>query len=190
MNLSIKPLSPERIPDYLYFFDNITFSDHPDWSKCYCFSFHFTGIASQWTKKSNRESVIRFINAGKMSGYLAYDKATPVGWCNVNDRKNYQSLTKYYKIDQDSEERVCSIVCFLIHPDYRRKGLANMLLKQICKDYSSKNYEYIEAYPGKGTLSSEDQYNGPVDLYRNFDFEVKKEVDEYLIVRKKLSIIN
>ena len=186
MNISIKPLSPDLADDFLFFFDTIVFTENPDWSVCYCYSFHFTGTAEQWNKEQNRSSAINFINEGKMTGYLAYSDGKPVGWCNANNRLNYQRLLKYYDLTDGSKDKVCSIVCFLISPDYRRKGIAQKMLEQITYDYTARGYDYLEAYPGKGDLSCEGHYKGPLDLYMKFDFKKVKEHADYYVVRKKL----
>jgi ribosomal protein S18 acetylase RimI-like enzyme len=184
MELCIKPLTPELVNDYLQFFDTVSFTENPDWSVCYCFSFHFVGTKEQWNRENNRSGVVRYVNENKMTGYLAYLNDKPVGWCNANDRLKYQRLIKYFDID--TEDKVCSIVCFLIHPDHRRKGIAQKLLEKVCADYTGKDYDYIEAYPGKGDLSCEGHYKGPLKLYRTFDFTIKKEYADYYVVRKNL----
>jgi ribosomal protein S18 acetylase RimI-like enzyme len=186
MDVVIKPLSPELLDDYLFFFDNIVFTENPDWSKCYCFSFHFVGSDEEWKKESNRRSVAEYIKANKMAGYLAYLDDIPVGWCNANNRLNYQRLLKYYDLIDNPDDKVCSVVCFLVHPDHRRKGIAKNLLAQICRDYAKRGYDFIEAYPGKGLLSCERHYKGPLELYQKFDFMIKKELEHFYIVRKQL----
>ena len=121
-----------------------------------------------------------------MSGYLAYNNSQPIGWCNVNNRQKYQRLLKYQNhLFDHVNEKVCSIVCFVIHPNYRRKGVASQLLEAICRDYSGKNYDYIEAYPRKGE-SNESNFKGPLGLYERFDFQINKEYDEYYVMKKKL----
>ena len=185
MEIVIKPLSSDTLEDYLLFFDNISFTENPDWSICYCYSYHFVGTKEQWNRESNRSGVIRLVNENKMKGYLAYHNNTPVGWCNVNDRQNYQRLLEYYDLIDNPDDKVCSVVCFLMHPDYRRKGIAQKILERICKDYSTRNYDFIEAYPGKGNLSCERHYKGPLELYEKFDFKIEKEYDDYYVVRKK-----
>jgi len=72
MAIKIKPLSPELLDDYLHFFDNIVFAENPEWSACYCYSFHFTGSPDQWNKESNRSAAIRLIRRNELKGYLAY----------------------------------------------------------------------------------------------------------------------
>ena len=186
MNITIKPLSPDLLGDYLFFFDNLVFTENPGWSACYCFSFHFTGTKKQWTKENNRASVIRYILENKIKGYLAFSGTVPVGWCNVNDRKNYSSLFKYYDLTGNPGDKVGSIVCFTIHPEFRRKGVAVQLLDRICSDYATLDYDYLEAYPGKGDLSCEGHYKGPLELYRRSGFQIEKEFKNYLVVKKKL----
>jgi len=186
MDISIKPLSPDLLEDFLFFFDNIVFSENPDWSICYCYSFHFTGTKEQWNKEENRSSAIKLISDNKMKGYLAYSNNKPIGWCNANNRLHYQRLIKYYDLVGNIDDKVCSIVCFLISPDNRRKGVARKLLKQICTDYTVKGYHYLEAYPGKGELSCEGHFKGHLSLYKEFGFKIEKEYDDYYVVRKKL----
>jgi ribosomal protein S18 acetylase RimI-like enzyme len=186
MDITIKPLIPDLLEDYLFFFDNLGFTENPDWSGCYCYSFHFVGPDEQWNKEDNRSSVIRLINEKKMAGYLAYSDGKPVGWCNVNDRLNYQRLLKYFDLIDNPNDKVCSVVCFVVHPDYRRKGIARKLLEQVIADYSKRDYDYIEAYPGNGQLSCERLYKGPLELYKEFGFSTERKVNDYFIVRKKL----
>ena len=40
MNLDIRALTYDLLDDYIDFFDNIAFSDHKEWSGCYCVHFH------------------------------------------------------------------------------------------------------------------------------------------------------
>ncbi|MFC2129177.1 GNAT family N-acetyltransferase [Bacteroidota bacterium] len=182
MNLIIKPLSAKLVNDYLTFFDNMVFSENPDWSKCYCYSYHFTGTSEQWNKESNRSAVVELIKEDKMRGYLAFDDDKVVGWCNVNDKKNYQALP----VKHDSRSNIASIVCFIVSPLYRRKGIAQQILKQVCTDYTLKGYESIEAYPKIGSHSCENNYHGHVSLYEKFDFQIEKELDKQYLVRKIL----
>lgn len=186
MEITIKPLTGSLLDDYLFFFDHMTFGEHPDWSACYCFESHFVGTKEQWNKEKNRSSVIKYVRDNKMKGYLAYSGNKPVGWCNANNRSNYQRLLKYSDLTGSLDDKICSIVCFLIHPDFRRKGIAQKLLEQICMDYKLMNYDYIEAYPGKGQLSCENHYKGPLELYKRLDFKIEKEYDDHFVVRKKL----
>lgn len=187
MDITIKRLSEETLNDFLHFFDNMVFSENPDWAMCYCYSFHFTGTKEEWNKEANRSSAIKFIKKNKMKGYLAYSGNIPIGWCNANNRLNYERLLKYYDLIDKSNNNICSIVCFLINPEFRRKSVAEELLKQVTLDYTHEKYKYLEAYPGKGNLSCEKHFMGPLRLYEKYGFTIEKEFKDYYLVRKKLN---
>jgi GNAT superfamily N-acetyltransferase len=186
MEYIIKPLSPDLLQDYLLFFDNMVFEENPSWADCYCYSFHFTGPLEEWKRDSNRSAAIRMINENTLTGYLVFHNDKAVGWCNVNQRSNYQGLPALYEITGDADERVCSVVCFVIHPDHRRKGIARMIIERIIADYTEKGFDYIEAYPAKGEQSAEGAYGGPLKLYYDNGFKLEKEHDKYFILKKKL----
>ena len=41
MELHIRRFDADLLDDYLHFFDNVAFADHPDWAQCYCMHFHW-----------------------------------------------------------------------------------------------------------------------------------------------------
>lgn len=182
MNISIKALSPSLIEDYLYFFDQMVFTENPHWSQCYCYSYHFTGASEEWNKEKNRLAVIDLIQAGKMKGFLAFEDDMVVGWCNANDKCNYQSLTK----GGNKKSELCSIVCFLIHPRYRRSGIAQKLLERVIESYGKEAFRFIEAYPRKETHSCERNYHGHFSMYKKLNFRIEEELDDHYVVRKRL----
>lgn len=187
MEIAIKPLSAELVNDYLYFFDNMIFIENPDWEKCYCYSFHFVGPDETWNKKNNRAAVSQMIQEGSMKGYLAFVNDKPIAWCNVNDRNNYQRLTQIYKLEDSPDQKICSIVCFLVSPEYRGKGITKIFLNKVIDDYASNDYHYIEAYPDKSGNSCEKNYKGPMSLYEKNDFEIINEYDKYYVIRRALN---
>jgi ribosomal protein S18 acetylase RimI-like enzyme len=186
MDIQIKPLSPERTEDFISFFESVAFCDHPYWSACYCYSFHFTGPAEQWTKENNLAAVRKLIGEGRMKGYLAYRDRKAVGWCNANNRLGYQRLVSQYDLEGPAHEKTCSIVCFVIHQETRRSGIAHQILQKIIADYEALGYGMIEAYPAKGDQTDEGNYKGPLALYMNSGFEIVKELDSSFLVRKSL----
>jgi ribosomal protein S18 acetylase RimI-like enzyme len=190
MNVKIKPLGPDLIEDFLFFFDNVAFEDNPDWASCYCHFYHFNGTNEEWIKttaKANRNASISLIQSGKMTGYLAYSDDKPVGWCNANLKENFQKLLIMKEFKTSIDGKLASIVCFIISHLYRRKGIARKLLQYACKDLKEKDFDYVEAYPRKGDkLSNAHQYRGPISLYKSEGFIIYKELKNFYIVRKKL----
>lgn len=186
MDIEIRPLTKNLKDDYLFLFDNMIHKENPDWSICYCYDYHFLGDVATCTRESNRSAVINLINENRLTGYLVFENDKPIGWCNANNRMNYQRLLRDYDLIDNPDDKVCSIVCFLIHPDYRRQGIAQKILERIIKDYSNKNYDYIEAYPRKEESSSETSFKGPLELYKRFDFKINKEHGDYFVMRKRM----
>lgn len=186
MNIEIKPLTKELKDDYLHFFDTIVFEENPDRHICYCIDYHFLGDVATCTREMSRSAMADRLSKNEQKGYLAYENGKPIGWCNANNRSNYQRLLRDYDFVDNPNDKVCSVVCFLMHPDYRRKGIARKLLQRIIDDYSNTDYDYLEAYPKKGESSSEGNFKGPLELYKRFGFQVHKEYDAYYVMRKMI----
>lgn len=186
MDIEIKPMTKELINEYLFLFDNMIHKENPEWSKCYCNDYHFLGDVETCTRDMSRSLIINRINKNELRGYLVFENDKPIGWCNANDRLNYQRLLRDYDLIDNPNDKVCSVVCFLIHPDYRRKGISQKIIEQIISDYSNTDYDYIESYPKKGKSSASD-FKGPVELYKRNDFKIDKVYDEYYVMRKKLN---
>ncbi|HCA30723.1 MAG: GNAT family N-acetyltransferase [Eubacteriales bacterium] len=136
MEIDIRPLSLELLDDYLHFFDNVAFADHPEWSQCYCLAFHFEPA---WdTEDANhenpwRERAIKFVREGRLQGYLVYADGAVVGWCNTNDKTNYAAL-KHEIYENSDNKKVKSVVCFLVASDMRGKGFATKMLERVCAE--------------------------------------------------------
>ena len=178
-------MTPALKDDYLYFFDTMIFKDNPDWSICYCYDYHFLGDVATCTKAANRAAIAQLIDEGKQTGYLVYDADKPMGWCNTNNRSNYARLLRDYDPVDNAADKVCAVVCYLIHPDYRRQGISTKLLERVVADCANTDYDYIEAYPRKQAASATD-FKGPLALYERFGFEIAREHDSYYVVRKQL----
>ena len=189
LDVIVKPLIPDLIEVFLNFFDNIAFSDNPDWGGCYCQFYHFAGNMEQWekaTKEYKRNSAKTLIKEEKMNGFLAFIDTEPAGWCNVNSKEVYDKIPVDSESDDTRERKIASIVCFLIAPAHRKKGLARKLLKQAIKTLKGGGFAWIEAYPRKGDLSDAHSYHGPVSLFASEDFSIVKETEDFFIMRKYL----
>jgi len=198
--MEIKRLSPELINDYINYLENSAFSDNEDWAGCYCLYYHWNDAleaecnecASSDVLNHRRSLAIRFIQEGKLQGYLAYVNGSVVGWCNANDKASFETLSKEKRPDlwEDTlpTTKVKSIVCFTIAPELRRKGIASQLLNRICSDAAAEGYSYVEAYPWKGGANRD--YHGPYSLYEKHGFLLNKELEQEAIVRKYLCVSN
>jgi len=186
MNIEINPFTPALKYDYLYLFDNMVHKENPEWSICYCYDYHFLGDVATCTREMSRSAVSQLIEDGKQTGYLAYHQGKPVGWCNINNRNNLPRLIRDYEVLDNPKDNVWSVVCFIIHPDYRRQGIVKQFLERIIQDFPTTNYNFIEAYPKKTSSASASDFRGTLRLYQGFGFEIEKEHDNYYVVRKTM----
>ena len=139
MDIAIRRLTPELTDDYICFFDTTPHSERPDKFKCYCVC---------WSSDDHNESNRSFLSSevirrnkavqdiadNKIQGYLAYSGEKAVGWCNANTKANCLNCISWrwsmetVPVDEaDLNARIKSIFCFAIAPDFRRKGIAQML---------------------------------------------------------------
>ena len=189
LDVIVKPLTPGLIEDFLHFFDDIAFSDNPEWGGCYCHFYHFAGDIEQWketTKEQNRNATITLIKEEIMKGFLAFVDNEPAGWCNVNSKYAYKKTPIDGEPEDTLEGKIASIVCFLIAPAHRKKGIARKLLKHAIKALREENFAWIEAYPRKGDLSDAHSYHGPASLFVSESFSIVKEDKHFLLMRKSL----
>jgi ribosomal protein S18 acetylase RimI-like enzyme len=185
MNIEIRPFTKDLKDDYLSLFDNMIHKENPEWSKCYCNDYHFLGDVETCTLDMSRVMIIDRIDENELQGYLVFYNGKAIGWCNVNNRFNYQRLLRDFDLIDNPEDKACSIVCFLIHPDYRRKGISQKIIEKIIDDYSNTDYDYIESYPRKDDPSASN-FKGPMELYKRNGFKIYKEQETYFVMRKNL----
>ncbi len=188
MNLEIQKLSKKNVDDFLNFFDERAFCDNPDWADCYCRFFYFSD-ERKWeacTSEQNRAEAASEITCGRMNGYLAYENGRTVGWCNADDIMNYSRILADEDIPNKKGIKKAAVVCFVIDPDFRRRGVASGLLTAVCNDFAGTGYDYIEAYPRKHADSNAGNYHGHLRMFQSAGFEISGETNDFYIVGKKL----
>jgi hypothetical protein len=87
--VEVEPLSPDRLADFMGFFEGEAFSDNAKWSSCYCQCFSEDHSKVCWPDRTggeNRECASRRITRGEMQGLLAYQAGKAVAWCNAAPR--------------------------------------------------------------------------------------------------------
>jgi len=188
LNITIKPLSPDLLDDYLNFFDNDAFADNPHWSACYCRCHHFNHKECDFDKVSaqeNRIATIDLIKNGTLKGYLAFDNDKSIAWLNANHRDNYSAIP-YDKVDKN--ENIGSVICFIIAKDYRRKGIARMLLNTACDGFKQQGFDFAEGYPVINVEGDDKNYHGPLELYLSEGFYKHATEGDTIVMRKIINV--
>jgi ribosomal protein S18 acetylase RimI-like enzyme len=185
--IQVKPLTPDRLTDFLNFFDHDAFTDNPGWASCYCHFYCADHEQKDWEKRDgaeNRQAVSQLIRAGKMHGYLAYAGNKVVGWCNAGLRRNIPNAPNPDgRLDADDTG---VIVCFSIAPAYRGKGVVTQLLNAALEDLRAQGVKTVQALPRNDAPSTASNYHGPLAMYLNAGFTPIQEFENFTLVRKEL----
>lgn len=80
-------------------------------------------------------------------GMIAYIENQAVGWCGFGPRAEMIRLVRSRTIPSMDDLPVWSIVCFLIRPGFRRRGVARALLRGAIECARSHRAPALEAYP-------------------------------------------
>ena len=132
--MEIRPLVPQLADDFVSLFD-AAFSDNPYWMGCYCAYYDDPCSDDQWKASADaapahREARCERIRAGQANGLLAYDDESVVGWCNVGPRNTFVNLRAYAEAVEPGDAPTGSIMCFVVHPEHRHRGVATALLER------------------------------------------------------------
>jgi len=191
--IEVRELKPELLQDYLQFFDR-AFSDFPEWADCYCGFYDTPG--NDWEATSNAEhraARSTLIRAGKAQGLLAYIDGRPVGWCNAQPRTSFVNMRTYSVALTDPGEQVGSIMCFVVSPGYRGRGVCTALLRAACEKFRRDGLQIAEGYPTINPQKrfgeipwAEANYKGPLSVYLKNGFKIHRQLEQFAIARKQL----
>lgn len=188
--VEIRPVTPDRVEDVLRFFDTDAFADNPAWASCYCMFYYHNRAEGEWSARSaqeNRDAIQNLLGCGRAQGYLAYVDGEPAGWCNAAPRRLLPRMDANEEYRVEDADRVGSIACFVIAPQYRRHGLAGRLLDAACEGFRAQGLAVAEAYPSKNPEGDAEAYHGPLPLYERAGFTLFRELENTTIVRLTLA---
>jgi GNAT superfamily N-acetyltransferase len=196
--VAVAPLRPEQAGDFLRFFDHergAAFADNPAWAKCYCHYYHVPK-SIRWTALSarlNRNAMEGRIDVGEMEGFVAYEGDDVVGWVNAQPRHKLPHC--FARLGIAPTPLPCEpfeaavIVCFVIAPSRRRRGIARALLHGALESFTARGFKLVDAFPfnsGNSELAA-DHYHGPLPIFVEAGFAVFGEHGRLTLVRKLLA---
>ena len=194
--VKVRELTPELLDDYLRFFDKDAFTDFPEWSECYCGFYDEPGDnwdASAKAGPAHRAARAERIRSGQAHGLLALVEGKVVGWCNAQARFRFLNMRRYAIVVDDPKEPVGSIMCFLVAPGHRGKGVGTALLNAACDKFRRDKLHVAEGYPTTNPVKrareipwAEENYKGSLGMYLKAGFKVHRQLERFAIVRKQL----
>jgi ribosomal protein S18 acetylase RimI-like enzyme len=192
--VTIRPLTPSRFKDLEAVFEAKGCSIARG---CWCMFYRETGRTEvpKGTRLADvRKSSLRALcEAGPPPGLLAYAGTTPVGWVTLGPRRDFLRLARSPVAkpvdDTPLDARLWSVVCFVVPPAYRHRGVARALLKGAVAYAEKRGARIVEAYPvDKATRGADDWlWHGAKSMYDRAGFtEVARRKPQRPVVRLHL----
>jgi len=195
----VERLSPDTRGDYLAFFDHErgpAFSDNPEWARCYC-QFYRIPRELDWkafTADQNRVAAGASIACGEAEGYLAKAASETVGWLHAAPRHKLPHGFARMRVEPPGidvpPQEAAIIVCFVIAPAWRRRGVATALLDAALIDLAARGIAIVDAFPFKSgeSVQPADHYHGPASLFASRGFEAIGGNDDVTVMRRRLAM--
>jgi GNAT superfamily N-acetyltransferase len=173
--IHVRSLEPDDWPNV-----ETLFGDNGACGGCWCMWWRVPRGGKLWEQNKgepNRRALRELIKSGSVHAGIAFEESTPVGWCCFGPRDDFPRLDRTRAFSISNESGTWAVVCFFIHRDYRRRGVAGLLLEHALVEARSAGAARIQAAPapdrwqkGKG-IPPAFAYTGTESLYRTAGFE-------------------
>ncbi|MFN2520804.1 MAG: N-acetyltransferase family protein [Candidatus Limnocylindria bacterium] len=194
--IEVRPLDDQTLPAFLSLFDGDAFSDNPHWAGCYCMFYETPGDdwdAGATGAAEHRAARIDLVRKGRARGFVAYADGKAVGWLNAGPRDRYANLRGFAEVD-DGTGKVGLLMCFVVAPSHRGRGVATALLDAACEAFRAEGLQYAEGYPPIVPPQKQPfempwpahNYHGPLAMYEKAGFERVRDAGRYAVMRKRL----
>jgi GNAT superfamily N-acetyltransferase len=184
-DVTVHPVTKDRLDDWLRFFDHDGFAGNPDWASCYCLEPHLPATPEHPERawRETRATMADRFRACTTFGYLAYVDGRPAGWVNASLRSDY-GLYRDVVPNGPAPTSVIGVSCFVVAPPFRRHGIASALLDRVIADRSARGARWIEAYPhNKPEEGDAAHFRGPRSMYDARGFEPIKVRERDTVMR-------
>jgi GNAT superfamily N-acetyltransferase len=185
-DVTVHPVTQDRIDDWRQLFDHDGFAGNPDWASCYCLEPHVPATPEHPERawRERRATVVERLQCGRTFGYLAYVDGRPAGWVNASLRSDY-GLYRDVDPDGPAPTAVIGVSCFVIAPMFRRHGIASALLDRVIADAAARGAAWIEGYPDNTPEESDaGHFRGPRSMYDARGFEPIEVRERDTVVRR------
>jgi GNAT superfamily N-acetyltransferase len=168
MKLTLRPLTPERWADLEVIFGARGCSVARG---CWCMYYRVSGSApvpSGLTRsQANRKALKALTRRDPPPGLIGYHGKKPVGWVSLGPREDYAKLARSSVMKAVDDERVWSIICFVVPEEFRGQGVAKALLEGAIKYAKRRRVKILEAYPvdQRGDTADDALWFGTKSMY-------------------------
>ena len=190
MKLHIEPLTPERWTDLVGLFERPGLSVARG---CYCMFYRRTGEhtppAGMTYSEANKRALKGLVDERVVPGLIGYEKGRPVGWISLGPREDYARLKRSPVMKPVDDKPVWSIICFVVDPKARRRGVAQAMLSGAMAWAREQGATLVESYPcdKRKRASDDSMWFGAKTMFDRAGFvEVARRKPTRPVMRKTL----
>jgi GNAT superfamily N-acetyltransferase len=190
MKLQIEPLTSIRWPDLVALFARPGLSVA---RACYCMFYRRSGEhvrpPGMTGAESNKRALKALVDRGLVPGLIGYENERPVAWISLGPREDYARLKRSQVMKPVDAKPVWSIICFVVDPEARRRGVAEAMLKGALAWARAQGVTLLEAYPcdKQGQPRDDSMWFGAKSMFDRAGFvEVARRKPTRPVVRKAL----
>lgn len=201
--IEVRPLSPDRLGEFLGFFDGDAFSDNAWWAGCFCnFYESLTHPAESPDpatpafaafRDQNRGEKIERIRAGRARGFLAFRDGKVVGWLNAQRPDAYADPRQFAPAFAEIPDRTGLLMCFVVAPGARGQGVGTTLLRAAVESFSAAGLAHAQGFArrpdakrGECETFATSNYHGTMSMYLENGFAEVGSLGSYAIMRRSL----
>lgn len=180
MSLRVEPLEPGRVDD----FHRVHCPECGEgWCCCVAWWVPTWQGWSERTAEENRALRQALFEQGHHDGFLLYEHARPVAWCQCGPRDRLGKLVQSYELAPDPG--MWAFTCFVVASEARGRGCARALLLGALEHLRSRGVRRVQAFPrrAEGRLDPGEVWTGPEPLYVSAGFWLEREHDRGPIYR-------
>jgi len=141
---------------------------------CWCMFWKLRGKAFEDVKgTTTRQMHKSIIDAGTVTGLLAYMDGEVVGWVAVEPRSAYDKLAYSRVLKPIDDQEVWSVTCFYVARKHRRKGITVGLLQAAIEHVKSQGGRIVEGYPvdAQADMPAPFVYTGTASAFQQAGFK-------------------
>lgn len=184
------PLTPALAADWERFFAEDAFPDDPVCARCWCRCFRLPGGVEAWkgacAADANRAPMVSEVQAGRVHGILAYAQERVIGWCHADARAAFHFKRPGQAEASPADPDTAAIVCVLVAPAWRGRGVSGMLLAAACEELVRAGYRSVDAYPRLVAHAAAERFGGTPGTLRRAGFVEVARLADRLVMRRRL----
>lgn len=167
LNLTVHPLTPDRLPALADLFDTTG-----PVSRCWCMYWRIGNAYRQQPDAANKAAFCALVKAGPPPGLLAFAEDLAVGWCQLTPRVDLPWLDQTWRLKRVDDLPVWSLSCFYIRKGYRKQGVTSALVAAALETAKRAGACALEAYPLDADLTPSASHTGYVSTFVRAGFTV------------------